>query len=220
MEIFNSLKEKMRDKTVDNLCNHLRSIALDAQMVERGRLEEQFHTNWPKSFVFLRTYEKSMGLIEIRNSPINFVSVIQREIGSTTTSVAGSTAKCYGYAYLVPHQAIYSERALRLRSVRVKNLPLVGRVVDIRWVANFQGELIWRISNDVALTESLTMLKEDVEIFSYPSHGESGYWLIVSSLFPTPWWGRSRQPFPSRQQWDCYEAIVHHLVESGSKVAF
>ena len=70
--IFNTLKGKLRDKTRDEVCSRLCVIGLDARMVERGPLLED---------VVGDGAGKSLGLIEIRDSPICWVNVLRHEYG-------------------------------------------------------------------------------------------------------------------------------------------
>lgn len=207
---WGKLREKMRDKTRDELCAYLCTMGLDARMAERRRPEEHI---WKLA--------KSLGLIAISDSPIRWVNVCEFEGGQYTSTT-------YRNVYLVPDPRVAGEGYLELKSVRVKSKPVFGEVVDLRWQAKFvfverwlwgrpalevkrvplgsESDLVTRLNDDSELKERLTMLKEDVKIRSYPSWG----WAIES--------GHSiKQPMLSREQWNCYETIARHLLESGGK---
>ena len=226
MDFLRAVKEKLRDKTGDRLCADLCAKGLDACMAERGQPEE--HITWHG--------EESMGLIEIRDSPIRWVNVVRKQRGSLLQSVI-----VYINVYLVPDPSLPRKGYLEIKPGRVKSVPLFGRVVDLRWKANFikikwkfmpiltrksipvktESSLIRRLSEDVSLKQKLIGLKEDVKIRSFP---EQRCWAMLSSHFPSGWFRPSgwfsssmKQPAPSRELWDCYETIARHLLEAGGK---
>lgn len=201
---FGRLREKLRDKVIDKLYDDLCALGLDARMAERRRPEEKMILN----------SGKSLGLIEIRDRPIHWVNV-RKHAGDQYTSDA------YTNVYLVPDRRVPREGYLELKSVRVKSVPVVGRVVDFRWEAKFvkvkiksmpvltgqsvpvkmDSNLIERLNEDAPLKESLIRLKEDITIRSLEDWG----WAISTSV-------KSRQPALSQEQWDRYETIARHLL--------
>jgi len=203
---FGKIREKLRDKTIENLCDYLCAMGLNARMAERRRTEEKMILN----------SGTSLGLIEIRDRPIRWVNVRKHATGENTADV-------YTNVYLVPDRRVPKRGYLELKSVRVRNVPLFGRVVDLRWKPKFvrvmiksmptltrksvpvkmESKLIGRVIEDVSLKESLIRLNEDVTIRSLEDWG----WAISTSV-------KSRQPPPSRKQWDCYETIARHLLEA------
>lgn len=203
--VFGWLRDKLvpRRKVYAHLC----SIGLKAQIVESDLPEENIgHAG------VLSDSEESMGLIEIRESPIRWVSVLE------TISNKGTANEnvYYKNVYIVPALSLSTgETHWLMESVRVKNIPIVGRVLDIKWKANFEDELIMRLSQDVLINQTLIRLNEDVKICSFP---EYGCWAISSSKYMSGFlhWvvGRS---IPSREQWNCYETIAHHLLGSSGK---
>lgn len=185
-----------------DLCPGLRKLKLDAQMAEQGRPEERIGENWKG---------KSQGLIEIRDSPIQWVNVV-KEKGRGGPEGSPDT---YTNVYLVPAPTPSSKWQYQVESVRVKSVPLFGRVVDLRWKSDFESELVRRLNEDVSLKESLIRLGEDVVMRSFPGHG---YWALISKQYPSSWFGAPcRQPSPSREEWNCYETIARHLLESGAE---
>ncbi|MBA7670594.1 hypothetical protein ES703_78740 [subsurface metagenome] len=160
--------------------------------------------------------EKSLGLIEIRDSPIRWVNVLDIVRGKGTQSEA--EAVVHRNVYVVPNSSVSSKGGYMLaKSVRVKSTPLIGRVVDIRWEGGkSHGNLMRRMSDDVLLNQSLIRLKEDVTIRGFP---EYNCWAILSSRSSVGGFlgGFFGHPAPSRKQWDCYETIARHLLEHSGK---
>ena len=99
---------------------------------------------------------------------------------------------------------------VELESVRVKSVPLFGRVVDIRWKGNFEGDLMKLVNEDVSIKERLIGLNEGVTIRSVPGWG----WAMSSRGRDTTWFGRMPKGLaPTQEKWDCYTIIARHLVE-------
>ena len=195
-----------RNKTRDKVCARLCAIGLDAIVVDRGRPEENIGE---EGWVFGEN-EKSLGLIEVRDSPIRWVNLLDivRNRGTQYQAVD------HRNVYLVPDPTVSSKgEYMMAKSVRVKSTPLIGRVVDIRWEGGkSHGNLIRRMSDDILLNRSLIRLKEDVTIRSFP---EYSCWAILSSRSGTG--GLFGHPAPSREQWNCYESVARHLLESSGK---
>lgn len=187
----------------NKVCARLCSIGLNAHMVERGRAEENVGLDW-----VMRKDDKSLGLIEIHESQICWVNVIETKSGKGTQ---GETVR-YENVYIVPDSTLYTRGDdWLIESTRQKGVPLIGRVLDIKWKANCEDELIMRLGQDVLLNQTLIRLNEDVQMRSFPKYG---CWAISSSKYMHDWlhWvvGRS---IPSREQWDCYEMITRFLLE-------
>ena len=188
MIILSIIPSKYFDRiTLHRIYTGLRAIGLDAQKVERGRPEEHIGED---------SKGKSQGLIEIQDGPIRRVNVLKEK----GTGGEHGPPDTYTNVYLVPSPTGYVKTYGEIKSIRKKSVPLIGRVVDIRWEANFEGDLIRKISEDVSLNENLIKLNEDVTIRGFP---EYGCWGIVSRRYPTSWFGLPcRQRAPSRVQWD------------------
>lgn len=205
MACLDALKDKLITRR--KVCAGLRSLGLDAIIVKRGRPEENIgEEGW-----VLGRDEKSLGLIEVRDSPIRWVNVLDIVRGKGTE---GETV-VHRNVYLIPDPMVSSKGGYMLaKSVRVKSTPLIGRVIDIRWEGGkSHGNLMRRMSDDILLNRSLIRLKEDVTIRGLP---EYSCWAILSNRssvggFPWRFFGH---PAPSREQWDCYELIARHLLES------
>jgi hypothetical protein len=149
-------------------------------MAERGRAEE-------------KTGGGSLGLIDIRKGPIRWINVrkVVRHHGRMFD---------YFFDYGVPDPRLgpYLQKP-RIRSVRTKDFPLVGRVIDLHWKGrDFGVGIISRLNSDFKLKQPI-MRGQDVEI---RAHGDSRCWIISTE---------TRDP-PSQELWNCYQAIAQHFL--------
>lgn len=191
MEFFGKLKETVRDKARDNLCGHLMAIGVDASLAEPGQAEEGIMGDRPGS---------SLGLIEVRSSLIKWVNVLKQGRRDSYKGI-----DVYSNVYLVPDSAIRG--GIQLKSVRVKTVPVFGKVVGVRWRGKLGENLVRQLEQDRLLNQSLIWLKEDIKVRSYP-----GYkcWAIWSRQYEKVGFSKDGQPI-SKAQWNNYEAIARHL---------
>jgi hypothetical protein len=176
----------------------LRAMGLDIQMATPGLLEEELASaltglwsGWPKPFVSL----------EVQDSPIRRVSVL-RIPGN------GVGVDAYGCAYIVPDPKVPVRQHLKAKCTYPKSVPLVGRVVDVRWKGNTEDHSIGRLNQDQSLKRTLIELRESVRVISFP---EQKCWAISPGFQPAD------KLRTSREQWDCYQTIARHLLEGGAK---
>jgi len=188
------------------------AIRLDARVIEGGRPEGNDTLGW-----VLGKDDQSLGLIEIRDSPIRWVNVIKEKRDVAQGQSVGSEEVIYKNVYVVPDPHVSTKGGYRLiETAQVKSTPVVGRVVDIRWKSKSHDKLIRGLSEDVLLNQALIKLKENVTVRSFLEHN---CWSISSSRTSTgniPWILFAR-PAPSQAQWDCYEMIARHLLEPSGK---
>ena len=68
--MFNKLRESFKDKTRNNLCNHLVNLGIDAEMVEKGASEDIGKTSsWRNIFT------SDIGSIRITGKEIDVIQV-------------------------------------------------------------------------------------------------------------------------------------------------
>ncbi len=149
-------KEKLRDKTRDQTCEHLDIVGIDAKLAERGIDEEK--ASKPR-------WRTSLGLIEIGKSPINYVHVvyIQTRYGRHYTTL------------FLCHDSSAYKAGLKARSKRIREFPLIGKVKDVVWEGNLGGNVIEQLNEDEYLKEELIRLHYDVKLAACP---DIGYWKI------------------------------------------
>jgi len=198
-------------------CADLRAIGLDALAIE---------SSLPEEGIDCGVGGGSWGLIQIRNSPIQWINTLRAfDIGGPGVPAGGELTE---YVYIIPDSAIRKEGYLELESVRIKERRHVGQVVDFRWQGNFEGDIYLRMATGVIpeqAKKTLIEYKDDIvnrldqdrflkqtliglgigigiKIRSYPEHG---CWALL------PY---NNTSLPSREQWKCYESIACHLLES------
>ena len=81
MSIFRKVSKFFRDKKRDELCAHLQSLGIDAQLAPRDRKEENLTTGPPASYILVDS-PNSLGLIDISQGPIRWVNVRKFRSGS------------------------------------------------------------------------------------------------------------------------------------------
>ena len=177
-----------------SLADELRAIGLDARPAEKDRPERRVRgEGWGR---------RSLLLLEIRGEPIRWLNVVIRIQGQKYQ---------HTNIYVIPDSSVSKEGWLK--NVRVKTIPVFGRVVGIRWKGRMTISLKRRLEQDVSLSQTIMKLKKTIEIRSDP---EYGCWTLVS--FGHKFDLRNSllyQPAPSIEEWGCYKAIARHLVGHG-----
>jgi hypothetical protein len=78
----------------------------------------------------------------------------------------------------------------------------------MRWEGDYQETgIAQHLSNDRAIGNAILETGDSVKVRTSP---KNGYWIILDSLTPN-WWHR---PVIKQEQWDCYERIAAHLLET------
>ena len=180
--MFDKIRERFRDHGRDKLCAHLRVLSIQAQMSERGRPEEKI-TRWGKS----------LEIIDIQDPLIRWVDIRRDDDSDNTAS--------WYITYGVPDSRITAGfHKVEIRTKRIKRIPLVGKVVDLKWKGeDFGLGLIERLSHDVSLNKQIIMDAHDLGIVGYPEH--SCWILAVEDVVA-----------PLKRNWDCYQSIASHLL--------
>ena len=125
-------------------------------MAESGRAEQ--HISETKNVDW-------QGLIEIHDSPIHWVNILRDK--SQRYGPGEGSPNEYTNVLIVPTHTTSTEGHLEVKSVRVREVPLFGRVVDLRWEANSKNNLIESLSENIELKQSLIRLREDVVLEVY-----------------------------------------------------
>ena len=190
MNTMGGLKDLVRDDTRDRIYKTLQNMGISAQMAERGRSEEE---------VGLRPYFKSLGLIDIRESPISWINVIRKRITHITE---------YFLNYCMPDSRLsqVSPEVLFKTSHKRKFL-VFGKISDLTWEGKDSDTgIINQLNSDSVLKEAVINSKV---VYTVTSYGKGGYWIISSSytelnVNPT----RS----PSEEEWYSCQLIAQHLL--------
>ncbi len=181
MGFYDGVKEALRDKRRDRVCTNLNRVGVDAKLAERGAREER--DSKPRWF-------RSLGLIEISKSPINFVHVIY---------IQTRYGRHYRILYLIHDPGVYDKAGLKAHSKRVKERPVIGKVKDVVWEGDLGGSIVQQLNEDQYLKEELIRLRHDVKIGTCP---DIGSWKIEVKGY------LAKQV---REKWDVYEIIARHL---------
>lgn len=179
------------DKARHDIFAGLQSLGIDAQMAWRDRSEENIECG---------VYSKSLGLIDIPQGPIRWVNVIKK-----TTHGPGGDSITYYIKYGVPDPKLEPDSPkYRIKTVRVKMFPLLGRVGDLRWKGkDFGLGVISRLNSDYELKHPI-MKSRDLII---RAHGDHRCWIISTKTGDVP-------KVPSGELWNCYQAIARHLLSA------
>lgn len=186
MGFFGKVREALRDKRRDKVCANLNRVGVDARLAERGLREER--ASIPRWF-------RSLGLIEISKSPINFVHVVY---------VQTRYGRHYSTLYLTHDPSVYCPSVYdkadpKARSKRVKERPIIGKVKDVVWEGNLGENIMQRLNGDQYLKQELIRLRRDVKVGTCP---DISYWKMEVKGYLTN---------KVLEEWDVYERIARHL---------
>ena len=202
--MFGKLKKRFRDHARDEVCAALEALGIQVQMALRGRSEEEITSG----------RGESLGVIDVATGPIRWVGV-KKEYEWWGGGESGDRVGVWYMEYGVPDSRLgptFPE--VRIESQRVRRF-FVGKVVDVRFTGDDSGlGLIDRLAIDVSLRKPIMEFRR-LELGAYPAHH---CWIISSAyvnkgfMLPRMWKGRTVAPSP--QQWNCYQAIARHLLET------
>ena len=142
-----------------------------------------------------------LGLIQIKDSPINYVNVIkdpEMRGYRGPDDMTGHVVKPLEYLniYLVPDTTVSVKGWLE--SV------FIEKPRGTRWEGYRQDEVIEAMNKSTWLNNYLAQWGEKLRIDSYPS---PGWWTISSS-----WTCNAEPPVPTRDRWDFYQQVTQYLV--------
>ncbi len=145
-------KEKIRDKSRDNLYQNLVNIGVDCEFAERGINEEKLFNPW---------YRRSLGIININsNSPIKYVNIIKQDRSK-------DSPPRWWYFFAIPSYKIRSkDDYLEVKTIRKKTFPIWGKVKSVIWKSNDNGKkLAEKFTEDSEINE-LVMKLGDIKVQS------------------------------------------------------
>ena len=179
------MKERLRDKTRDELTLALNALSIKATLAERERPEEKIQNAWSN---------RSQGIIDVQEGPIRWINCLKHD-GSQYSPPQWWTV------FGLPDERPFSEqRAVKIKTVRSKSFPLFGKVVDVTWQGeDYATRLISVLANDPAI-KSFVKKTGDVEIESHA--GEFQGWSVqVNGKFKA-----------KQQDWDIVQRIAERLL--------
>ena len=146
------MREKLRDKTRDDLARALNSLGVRAEMAERGRMEEKVNNSW---------FTRSLGVINLPEGPIKWINVVKKDGGKD------SPPRWWINLCVPDERPVPFHKEVKVRTVRKKSFPLLGKVVDV----NLKGEdygtgLVYTLSNDES-SKALATAVGNLEVRSY-----------------------------------------------------
>ena len=164
------MKERLRDKTRDELTLALHALGIDATMAERERPEEKFQNAWTN---------RSQGIIDVQEGPIRWVNCLKQD-GSQYSPPQWWTV------FGIPDERLFTEqRAVKIKTVRSKSFPLFGKVVNVTWKGEDRAtRLISDLANDPAV-KSFVKNTGDVEIECHAGGvsgmDRAGQWQVLTN---------------------------------------
>jgi hypothetical protein len=134
----------------------------------------------------------SMGLIDIENSPIPWINIWCRGSGEGIT---------YGMDYGIPDPRPLPH--IYIRSVRIRDFPLFGNVIDVRWNVNYairrdykeDLRMAQHLTTDQAIRTAIIFNRDEITVYTRPEHG---CWIIPHNGIEAP----------NPSQWECYQRIA------------
>jgi len=173
--LFQKIKERWKEDGRPELCRNLLALGIQAHVAERGRPEEQITNS-----------KGSAGIIDICDSPISWVNVINRNWWELMNMRDDDDRLSFYYEYGIPDpnlKALFPDR--------------------------FCLGVIKRLPQGVSLTQPMEHYYDRFfdgyrSINGYP---KQGCWVLTTPLRVLS------LPLPI-ELWNSYEAIAQHLLES------
>jgi len=180
-----------------DFCNHLNAIGISAHEAQKGRPEELFREN----------HEISIGLIHLQDPHLDWANVVQGNYrGRLPGDLLFMRTLGQPFYYRVWY-GVYDPNlklanpSLIFRSKRLRSLKLIGRAFDVSWYNELQPVVLEPMTSDPEVKAHLIQSGVDVEIMAFPD----GYWIISNREAARP---------PSKQIWECYQAVAQGLKRS------
>ena len=187
----NSWREKLRDKSRDDMVQRLNATGVKATMSERGRPEEGIRSG---------RFHRSLGLIDIEEDVINWINVVRIK------SRDKNGPSRYRTVFAIPDATVPLEHeALKVATVRKKSFPIFGKVVGIHWQSEEKLNPLVELFTKDEEVKSLVTEVGDVQIHTHPGifQGWTIEILTVGSVFE-----------PHKIHWNVIHKIADYLTSS------
>ena len=149
------MREKMRDKSRDDLAYALNLFGVKAEMSDRGRPEEKVENSW---------YQRSLGVIDISEGPIRWINILKRDRSKD------SPPKWWVVMGIPDTVEISRSKEIKIKTVRKKNFPLFGKVVDVVWKGDSGST---GLGSTLSIDQDVKMLSERLGNMEIKSHSNS-----------------------------------------------
>jgi len=149
------MREKMRDKSRDDLAYALNLFGVKAKMSDRGRPEEKVENSW---------YQRSLGVIDISEGPIRWINILKRDRSKD------SPPKWWVVMGIPDTIDISGSKEIKIKTVRKKNFPLFGKVVDVVWKGDSGST---GLGSTLSIDQDVKMLSERLGNMEIKSHSNS-----------------------------------------------
>jgi hypothetical protein len=181
------MREKLRDKSRDELAERLNAIGVVATLTDRKRPEEKIGNH-----LFLR----SLGVIDITGGPITWASIIKKDQSKD------SPAHWWVYFGVPDERAVPEDQSIKIKTIRKKSFPIFGKVVDVNWKGQDRGlGLVKKLSADEPISKTATDIG-NIEVRSL--HGDFQGWTIRID----------RRFEPNADHWQSLQSLADILINS------
>ena len=193
------MKDRFRDKTRDQLVGNLNLIGVKAKMTDRKDVSperssiskrlEKTENSW---------YQRSLGMIEVIEGPIKWINVLKKDGGDK------SPPRWWIVLGVTVNRVLSTSRKIQLKTVRKKNFPIFGKVVDVSWQGSDKDtNLAYRLSENEA-TKSLATRVGNIEI-KIQTKEFKGWTITVDRKFN-----------PTIEDWETFQTIANYLLSAPS----
>ena len=149
------MREKMRDKSRDDLAYALNLFGVKAEMSDRGRPEEKVENSW---------FQRSLGVIDISEGPIRWINILKRDRSKDTPP------KWWVVMGIPDTVEISRSKEIKIKTVRKKNFPLFGKVVGVDWKGDSGST---GLGSTLSIDQDVKMLTEPLPNMQIKSHSNT-----------------------------------------------
>ena len=143
------MKEKLRDRSRDNLASALNDIGVTANLAERNRTEEQVENSW---------YQRSLGLIDISSGPVKWINILKQDSGQH------NPPRWWAILGIPDEKPISDQDRIQMKTIRKKTMPLYGKVVGVKWKGDDGSTSLINTLNQYESIFDLTRQSGDLEV--------------------------------------------------------
>ena len=175
------MKEQLRDKTRDELAEHLNTIGIDAVLSARGRPHEDVGNKW---------WRRSLGVIDLSGGPIGWINVIKKDRSDK------SPPRWWMFLGVPDSREIPESRSVNIKTKRKKSFPIFGKVIGVTWKGSGHGQML---AHELSIDQEIDNLAAEIGNLRVETlHGDFSGWTIEVD----------RKIAPTKSQWAALEKIA------------